>query len=182
VTLNATFLTPIFREWILALGFISANKETLKQTLASRKSIVLVAGGAAESLHCQRDTLKLYLKKRQGFVRLAMETGKPLVPCLGFGENEIFDTLVTSKGDVGIKGMLYLFQQAFMKLTTVGPPIITNPTPRSVQLSVVVGAPVDMDMRKTVEENHVRYMQAISKLFEKHASQLGYGHVKLEIV
>lgn len=84
---------------MLAVGFISANKATLKSTLESGKSIVLVAGGAAEALKAEPDTMKLYLQKRKGFVRLALETSKPLIPCIGFGENEIFHTLVTTKAD-----------------------------------------------------------------------------------
>lgn len=168
---------------MLAQGVVSANKSTLKQTLESKKSIVLVAGGAAEALHTHPDTMVLYLKKRKGFVRLAMETGKPLIPCIGFGENEIFNTLVTTKADNrGWKGLLWRLQEFFMRVTSVSPPIITNPIPQPIKLSVVVGAPVEMDPKKSVDENHGMYLQQVMKLYGAHARQLGYGHVKLEIV
>jgi len=181
VTLNATFLTPILREWILALGFISANKSTLKNTLRDQ-SVVLIAGGAAEALHAQRDTMKLYLKNRKGFVRLAMETKKSLIPCIGFGENEIYDTLVTSKGDIGWRGFIWRLQESFMRITSVSPPIITNPFPRPVKLTTVVGAPLPLDESKSVDENHVVYLDALRQLYHKHAKDLGYAHVELEIV
>jgi hypothetical protein len=153
----------------------------LHKTLQT-KSIVLIPGGAAEALMTHRDTFKLYLLNRKGFVKLAMETKKPLIPCLGFGENEIFDTLVTSKTDTGWKGILFSMQQSFMKLTGVSPPIITNPIPRPVKMSVVVGAPLEMDCNKSVDENHKVYMDQVTQLYNKHAKKLGYGHVKLEIV
>eukprot|EP00545_Synedropsis_sp_CCMP1620_P014306 CAMPEP_0119020564 /NCGR_PEP_ID=MMETSP1176-20130426/24327_1 /TAXON_ID=265551 /ORGANISM="Synedropsis recta cf, Strain CCMP1620" /LENGTH=330 /DNA_ID=CAMNT_0006975017 /DNA_START=38 /DNA_END=1030 /DNA_ORIENTATION=- len=181
VTLNAVFLAPIFREWILANGFISANKATLVKTL-QEQSIVLVAGGAAEALHTQRDAFKLHLQNRKGFVKLAMETGKALIPCLGFGENEIFDTLATSKADGGWRGVTHWLQQSFMRVTSISPPIITNPIPRPVQLSVVVGAPLEMDATKSVDENHKVYTNGLRELYDKHATKLGYGHVKLEIL
>lgn len=162
-------------------GFVSANKATLVRTL-QKQSVVLVAGGAAEALLTQRDTFKLYLKNRKGFVKLAMDTKNPLIPCLGFGENEIFGTLATSKFDRGWRGFVYRLQQSFMRVTSVSPPIITNPIPRPVRLSVVVGAPIAMDPKKSVDENHHIYMMRLTELYSKHASALGYEHVKLEII
>jgi 2-acylglycerol O-acyltransferase 2 len=182
VTLNATFLTPIFREWIIANGFISANKSTLQHVLQKQQqSIVLVPGGAAEALYTQPGTMTLHLTKRHGFVRLAMETNTPLVPCLGFGENDIFDTLVTRKSDTGWRGIVWSMQQAFLKATGVSPPIITNPIPRPVKLSVVVGAPLIMDATKSVKENHSRYVEELTLLYDRHAAKVGFGHVALEI-
>jgi hypothetical protein len=181
VTLNATFLTPIFREWILANGFISANKSTLRRTLET-KSIVLVPGGAAEALHTQRNTMKLHLRNRKGFVRLAMETNKAIIPCLGFGENDIFDTLVTSPGDSGWRGVVWSLQNLFLRVTGVSPPIVTNPLPRPVTLRVVVGSPLSMDPHKTLDENHATYVDQLIHMYNTHAKALGHDHVKLEIL
>jgi hypothetical protein len=167
---------------MLLQGFISANKTTLKKTL-QEQSIVLVAGGAAEALYTQQGACKLHLINRKGFVKLAMETKKALIPCLGFGENEIFSTLVTTKADRGWRGVVYWLQESFLRITTVSPPIITNPIPRPVPLTVVVGAPVPMDdATKSLDENHEAYVQALRELYDRHATKLGYGHVKLEIV
>ena len=95
MTLNATFSAPFFHEYMLALGFCSANKPTLVGRLVDeQESLVLVPGGAAEALHAHPGIMKLVLKHRRGFVKLAMETKAQLVPCLGFGENELFDSLV----------------------------------------------------------------------------------------
>jgi 2-acylglycerol O-acyltransferase 2 len=192
VTLNATFLTPIFREWIIANGFISANKSTLQRVLQQQQqqqqpsnqqqqSIILVPGGAAEALYTQPGKMALYLHRRQGFVRLAMETNTPLIPCLGFGENDIFDTLVTTKSDTGWKGLVWSLQQAFLKATGISPPIITNPIPRPVTLSVVVGTPLVMDATKSVKENHSRYVQELTQLYDRHAAKVGFGDIPLEI-
>mmetsp|Transcript_22767 Transcript_22767/g.33621 ORF Transcript_22767/g.33621 Transcript_22767/m.33621 type:complete len:166 (+) Transcript_22767:450-947(+) len=165
----------------MALGFISANKRTLCAALKTN-SVILVPGGAAEALHTSQDTMTLHLKNRKGFIRLAMEEQKQLIPCIGFGENEIFPTLKAKEGQEGIKGLIWKIQRAFMKITTVSTPVITNIIPRPVKLSVVVGSPIKLDVRKTIDENHEIYIEHVFQLFAKHAEKLGYGHVKLEIV
>ncbi len=57
---------------------------------------MLVVGGASESLYCgDKEKVKLYLKKRMGFVKLALQHGRDLVPSFGFGENQIYDQVGT---------------------------------------------------------------------------------------
>ena len=117
VTLNATFYAPIFREWLLISGFISANKSTLTSKLQKHESIVLVPGGAAEALHAHHTNFKCYIKDRQGFVRLALETGALPVPVLGFGENEAFQTYYAAESSTTNK--LFEWQQRLCKLFSV---------------------------------------------------------------
>lgn len=50
-------------------------------------AITIVVGGAEESLHARPGVLELVLKKRHGFIHMAIETGSLLVPMLSFGEN-----------------------------------------------------------------------------------------------
>src|SRR5277367_6599308 len=52
-------------------------------------AITIVVGGAEESLHARPGVMELVLKKRHGFIRMAIETGSLLVPILSFGENGI---------------------------------------------------------------------------------------------
>jgi len=51
------------------------------------RAITIVIGGARESLEAQPGTMKLVLKKRRGFLKLAIREGAGVVPVLGFGEN-----------------------------------------------------------------------------------------------
>ncbi len=55
------------------------------------RAITIVVGGARESLDAQPGSMRLVLKKRKGFVKLAIRTGADLVPVLGFGENEVYE-------------------------------------------------------------------------------------------
>lgn len=92
VTLNVTFWSPLFREWLLALGYIGASKSTLTKKLTQGVSVVLVPGGAVEALHAHESIFRLHIRDRKGFVKLCRETGAAAVPCLGFGENHAFET------------------------------------------------------------------------------------------
>lgn len=91
VTLGGNFYVPFFRDLLLACGFIGASRTSIVSALKNGSSVMVVIGGAAESLHAMPGNTNLILKNRRGFVRLAMENGCHLVPCYGFGENELFN-------------------------------------------------------------------------------------------
>lgn len=55
------------------------------------RAITIVIGGASESLDAQPYSLRLVLKRRKGFVKMAIRTGADLVPVLSFGENDLYD-------------------------------------------------------------------------------------------
>lgn len=55
------------------------------------RAITIVIGGARESLDAQPYSLRLVLRRRKGFVKMAIRTGADLVPVLAFGENDLYD-------------------------------------------------------------------------------------------
>lgn len=192
VTLNVMFWAPLFREWLLALGFISANKATLVETLQNNHSIVLVPGGAAEALHAHKTNFRLHLQRRRGFVQLAMETHAHPVPCLGFGENEAFDTLYvagnTTRNGVSSassrvipSALLHYWQQRLYQLLRFSTPILTNLLPNRTPIHVVVGAPV-VFRGTTVDECHREYLTALQQLYDQHKATYGYHDVPIEFV
>jgi 2-acylglycerol O-acyltransferase 2 len=71
------FLIPFARELLLGRGFISADRHAIAAFLGGQKNraVGLVVGGAAESLHSYPGKNSLVLKKRKGFVKLALRTG-----------------------------------------------------------------------------------------------------------
>ena len=99
VTLNLLFHVPFFREYILAAGYVSANKETMRNHLQTGCSLVLIPGGAAEALHAHPDCMEVMARRRRGFLQLAYECQAALVPCLGFGENRAFSTYIPPHDD-----------------------------------------------------------------------------------
>ena len=198
VTLNVTFWAPIFREWLLSLGYISCNKSTLVARLRQPGvSIVLVPGGAAEALYAHRSNFRLHIKNRKGFVKLAMETKASLVPCLGFGENESFETYfpaadqneaspASSKTSFWSRLVpvqsLFEWQQRLCKLLSFSLPIVTKILPNRRPIHVVVGEPVEFQPGASLEECHAQYLDALQKLYDNEKAKYGYQHIPLEFV
>lgn len=60
------------------------------QMLKEGKSIVILVGGIAEQMLAQRGDHTIYVKKRKGHIRLALQYGVPIVPGYAFGENDLY--------------------------------------------------------------------------------------------
>ena len=102
----------------MMMGLCNSSKRSLKNCLSEPANGVttLVVGGAQEALQGTDDTIELILKNRKGFVKLALETGADLVPCFGFGEQQIFQMLQMPEGS-----KMRRFQEWFKKKTTFSP-------------------------------------------------------------
>ena len=179
VTLREVFYFFLVRDYILLAGFISADRQALEQKLRQGDSIVLITGGAAEALYAQSGRFTLYLKRRQGFLKLALETGAAVVPCLGFGENDCFSTLDVTKHEHASLMNLLLRIRKVLRFST---PLVTWPIPRRNPIHVVVGAPVAFAPGTSVEECHKQYIVAVTKLYNEHKAKYGHKDIPLEII
>ena len=105
LTLDTNFRIPLYRDYALRMGLASVSRESCENILSKGgpngegmgRAITIVIGGARESLDAMPYTLRLVLRKRKGFVKLAIRTGADLVPVLAFGENDIYDQLDTNE-------------------------------------------------------------------------------------
>lgn len=84
------------------MGIMDASRESCNNCLSKGpgRAILLVLGGAKESLdaHAHRDyELTLH---RCGFVKVALENHADLVPVFSFGENDIWDQVDNPRGSV----------------------------------------------------------------------------------
>ncbi|KAE8231640.1 hypothetical protein CF326_g3342 [Tilletia indica] len=85
--------------WLRMLGLSKRkdpvdNEPTEDEKEASKgQAICIVVGGATESLKAHPGTADLTLRKRLGFIKIAMRNGADLVPVFSFGENDIFSQL-----------------------------------------------------------------------------------------
>lgn len=117
LTLTANFKIPLYRDIILALGIASVSRHSCETilTLGPGRSIVIVVGGASESLRARPGTADLTLQKRLGFIRMAIRHQAGLVPTFSFGENDIYEQV-----DSNSKAWLWKLQkgvQRFMGFT-----------------------------------------------------------------
>ncbi|KAG0146313.1 hypothetical protein CROQUDRAFT_657465 [Cronartium quercuum f. sp. fusiforme G11] len=112
LTLKTNFQIPFYRDLILALGICCVSIKSCISTLKSKNDLaldvannrgegnclVIVVGGAAESLSAHPGTADLTLKRRLGFIKLAIREGADLVPVFSFGENDVYAQLSNAEG------------------------------------------------------------------------------------
>lgn len=100
-TLVNQFQVPFYRDYLMALGVTTVVKRNLKLLLDKGASIVIVVGGARESLMAKPGTNFIVLYRRKGFIKLALESldekGVCVVPVYGFGENDVYNVFSTDE-------------------------------------------------------------------------------------
>jgi len=74
-------------------------------------AITIVVGGAAESLSAHPGTADLTLRKRLGFIKVAIKQGADLVPVFSFGENDIYKQMPNQKGTT-----VFVLQKKFQNM------------------------------------------------------------------
>ncbi|KAK7194558.1 diacylglycerol acyltransferase [Novymonas esmeraldas] len=91
-TLGINLFVPLWRQMAIWMGCGDASASCIRKTLRSGpgQSIMLVVGGAEESLMAKPNRNDLLLFKRKGFIKIALQEGTPLVPVYGFGENNVY--------------------------------------------------------------------------------------------
>lgn len=98
LTLRSNFRIPFYGIWLSMLGICDASRESCNYILNTTGSILLVLGGAKESLDARPGDYELTLLNRKGFVKVALENKADLVPVFSFGENDIFDQIHNPRG------------------------------------------------------------------------------------
>lgn len=87
----------------MAMGARPASATAINHVLSAPGGghiIGLLPGGAAEAFYCRPGNYRIVLKKRKGFIKLALKNGSPLVPVLSFGETDLFTQLDNPEGSM----------------------------------------------------------------------------------
>lgn len=77
LTLASNFHIPIYRDIIMAMGLCSVSKKSCERILrkGNGQAITIVVGGATESLSAHPGTADLTLRRRLGFIKIAIRNG-----------------------------------------------------------------------------------------------------------
>ena len=190
--LNQNFLYPGVRELAAWSGICSATRRGMEAVMSEDKGVaaVLVPSGASEALNFSRDEVRLVLKRRKGFIRMALRFGRDLVPVFAFGEGFLYDHYANPEGS-----RLYRFQKWFQRRYSFTLPAFHGRgifqytwglIPYRKPVNVVVGAPVAVDKveeptDEQIEQLQLRYIEALTDLYETYNPKYGDVNVKLVI-
>ena len=172
---SVLFYIPVVREIILMMGCREATRSTIVK-LALHKtspcSVAILPGGMYEQICTRHDEERHYVQKRLGFVKLALELGLPMVPMVGFGENQLFTTHYKFGNN---------FRHWLLSTLSMGVPFITGRfgctlIPHPITVTHVYGkavkvAKTENPTEKQIEEAYGRYVAEVTRLFNKHAKR-----------
>uniref|UniRef100_A0A034WNK4 Acyltransferase n=1 Tax=Bactrocera dorsalis TaxID=27457 RepID=A0A034WNK4_BACDO len=197
-TLSVNFLAPFLREIWRCFGLVSSSKPALLYYLNKSNDpahpdnadgftsymIALVVGGEQEALLTQPGKHTIVLKKRVGFVKLAIQTGSPIVPSFGFGENDLYTLLD--------KPWFRVIQKFFKTCLNFTPMLLKGRCgnyflPYKKRVTVVVGSPIDVKRTTNpdsayIEEIHAKVVEAVRQLFDTYKSEYIENGEEAELV
>lgn len=138
------------------------------------RAITIVIGGARESLDSQPQKLQLVLKRRKGFVKMAIRTGADLVPVLAFGENDLYEQV---QPDTHPK--IHKLQLLVKKVLGFTVPLFhargvfnydVGLMPYRKPLNIVVGRPITVvqsahPLQEDIDRVHEQYVQELEAIW-----------------
>lgn len=195
LTISSNFKLPFFSFIIGLLGVCDAGKESCDHILSQSKgnSIILVLGGAKESLDSRPGTYDLTLNERKGFVKIALRHGAALVPVFSFGENDVFDQVSNPRGS-----KLRQIQEKLLKQMGFALPLFSGRgmftynfglLPHRKAIVSVVGRPIQLPKLEeneitpdVIQQYHQEYVKNLIEVFEFHKGKYGNKNDQLRIV
>ncbi|KAH0842341.1 Diacylglycerol O-acyltransferase 2A [Fonsecaea pedrosoi] len=192
LTLDTNFRVPFYRDYALAMGLASVSRESIENILCKGglngegmgRAVTIVIGGARESLDAKPHSLRLVLKSRKGFIKLAIRTGADLVPVLAFGENELYDQI-----DSVEHPWIHKFQMLVKKFMGFTVPLFhargifnydVGLLPYRRAVNVVVGRPIRVVQQGTKDNNvDERYLDEVHQQYVAELVRLWDGYKDL---
>ena len=188
LTLDSNFRLPFYRDYALAMGLASVSRESCENILSKGgmngegmgRAITIVVGGARESLDAQPHRLRLILRRRKGFIKLAIRTGADLVPVLAFGENELYQQVSSHQHP-----LIHKFQMMVKRVLGFTIPLFhargvfnydVGLMPYRQPLNIVVGKPIPVEQqtdRNKLDDAYVDqlqglYIEELQRLWDEH--------------
>lgn len=189
IGLDVMFRIPFFREYVIAVGCASSSKDSFRRIFKRGEHVCLNVGGAAEALvetEARSSEMRCILKERKGFVKIALQHGATLVPCVAYEENSSYNILQFEEGSF-MRKLQYLLQKKlrFSLPFFWGNMVPTQPLRK--ELSMYVGGGLDCERiesptQEDIDRKHAEYCEALERLFDDYKEHAGHPDWKLSII
>ena len=87
---NWLLYTPFIGDMFRWQGIKSISSDSMKSVMETGDNIILYPGGFEEMVLYTRDSHRIYLKQKKGFIKYAMRYGYLVRPCYVFGEEKTY--------------------------------------------------------------------------------------------
>ncbi len=161
------FRIPLLRQVFMDFGIVVAHPDTGQALLKGEEIVTIMPGGSREAFKSSRERYCLMWKRRKGFVRLAIQTGSPIVPAVCIGNDELYHVFFDGYG---------LSERIYGKgvLLPITLPVGLGPLPLPAKLTHYVGKPIrfryrpeDAEDPKKVSRLHRRVVLAMQELLQR---------------
>ncbi|DAZ93943.1 TPA: hypothetical protein N0F65_012889 [Lagenidium giganteum] len=174
---SSMFYIPLAREVCMWFGAVDAGRATAEKVLNSKQSVTVYPGGIAEMFMVEPESKenRILLKKRLGFIKLAIRHGAELVPVFVFGEKWLYNRWTPPQFIINFFRMIHVpiivFWGKFMW--------VPKQLPKTKHFGVVFGKPIPVEQiphptHEQLVKVHAQYMAAVEQLFEDYKEAFGY--------
>jgi 2-acylglycerol O-acyltransferase 2 len=180
---SATFFFPYWRQFSRWLGSVHAKSRAIVGVLRGGRSCCTFMDGIhgmfAGTMGAKE---RLFVSSKKGLVRLALQTGTPLVPCYCFGQTRLvrtgqdrFGLLMALSRRLGVSLVLPLGRGLL-------------PIPFRTPLTLALGSPIDVPKMEgppepaLVDALHAQLLRETRALFERHRAACGYEGSEIEVL
>ena len=132
-----------------SVGIIRARRGQAKSLLESGHKVLVFPGGDVESMRPFADRRRIVLAQRQGFARLALRSGVPIVPVVSAGSHETLIVLTRGHRLARLLGTQKLARVSSLPIVLAAPwGLLFGPTcalpylPLPAKITFQVGAPL----------------------------------------
>lgn len=87
---HVAWKVPVLRETLLNLGVVDGNPKNAIRILRGGHAMIVCPGGAREAMRSSRQKYKLLWKDHYGFVKVAIASGVPIIPCISMGIDDAY--------------------------------------------------------------------------------------------
>jgi len=159
-------MVPFLKNVLGVFGLIDASKQVLvKRLKRAGGSVVIYIGGMVELFMSSPKQEVVFLKKRKGFIRLALSTGADVVPIYLFGNTTVLSVLTS--------GPLAALSRAAGVSVTIFWGRFGLPMPYPVKLTYARGRPIGLPhienpTDEDIDRWHDVYCKKLVELFDNY--------------
>tara|TARA_Y100000389_G_scaffold190855_1_gene216212 strand:+ start:10418 stop:11476 length:1059 start_codon:yes stop_codon:yes gene_type:complete len=180
------FQTPFVKHVLQSFGCCNdCSKQQLLKLFQQRCDVGIVPGGVDEMSRHKYGHEIVYIKKRKGFIKYAIQHGYTLVVAYTFGESEMYSNInpkPINKIQQKIKGVFGFCFPIFCGKWYC--PML--PKNDKHGLNTVLSDPIELPMipnptQEDIDKFHQLYVDTLVDIFEKNKSRFGCENKQLEI-
>ncbi|CAH8290417.1 unnamed protein product [Heterobilharzia americana] len=141
-----------------------------KQCGKTGNFVVVVLGGAPEALDSRPGKYVFHTNRRYGFFKLALLTGSDLVPCVSFGEPNMYKQVHNPEGSC-----IRHLQNRFTEMATFSPPLFYARCllPYRATVNTVIGRPIYCEKNPNPTREQISilkelYLKQLQNLYNKY--------------